>query len=208
MPGASIDRLVDLLTTYRPVGAFNQYRDVHPGLDRCDAASIRVRNLCLYLERFSGARFILVGEAAGYAGCRFTGIPFTSEAQITGPEALPWTRGMGLIASSLRDQPWREASAQAVWRALGDRADCLLWNAYPWHPYRPARPLSNRAPGREARAGSEALCWLLAELPRARPVAVVRTAQGVLSRLGICAHYLRHPSHGGARAFEAGLAAL
>ena len=75
------ERLFDMLVAYRGSRAFNQYRDVHAGLDRPAGAAVRRRNLRRYLEAFVSARFVLVGEAAGYAGCRFSGIPFTCEAQ-------------------------------------------------------------------------------------------------------------------------------
>jgi len=77
----NFDRLFELLTAYHDPGSFNQYRDVHPELDLPRGAVVRRHNLRCYLEAFAGARFVLVGEAAGYAGCRFSGIPFTCEAQ-------------------------------------------------------------------------------------------------------------------------------
>jgi hypothetical protein len=197
-----------LLTAYAAANAFNQYRDVHPGLDRPDAAEIRTRNLRRYIELFAGARILLIGEAAGYAGCRFSGIPFTSEAQIAGTTPIAWTLDQGLLPSSARENPWDERSARIVWGALGERRDCLLWNAFPWHPFGASGPLSNRSPGRDAQAGVEVLRCLLAGWPHAQPVAVGRVAHTALAALGLPAPYIRHPSHGGRRAFEAGLAAL
>ena len=67
--------LLDLLVAYRGERAFNQYRDEQPDLDIAGGAATRRRNLCVYLDAFAGARVVLVGEAAGYAGCRFSGIP-------------------------------------------------------------------------------------------------------------------------------------
>ena len=53
---------------------FNQY-----------AASSRLeRRLAGYLERTCTAQLLLVGEAAGYRGARVSGLPFTSERQLTG----------------------------------------------------------------------------------------------------------------------------
>jgi hypothetical protein len=204
----NIDRLMGLLAAYAPARAFNQYAQTHPELDRPDAVDVRTRNLCRYLELFSGARLILIGEAAGYAGCRFSGIPFTCEAQICGPAPITWAIDQGLRASSSRESPWDERSARVVWGALGNRGDCLLWNAFPWHPCGASGPLSNRALGQELRPGIEVLRCLLAMFPGAQPVAVGRIAQRALAALGACAPYIRHPSHGGRSAFEAGLATL
>lgn len=202
-----IDRLFELLQAFRGEGAFNQYRDCDPSLDRPDGAQIRRHNLCRYLEAFAGASYVLVGEAAGYAGCRFSGIPFTGEVQIVGPEALPWTLGQGLRQSSY-GEPWRERSGQMVWQALSDRRDCVLWNAFPWHPYGQT-PLSNRRPKRaEMDACTEVLKHFLTLYPRAEVCAIGRVSEQKLHQLGIEARYVRHPAHGGKAAFVRGVAAL
>ncbi|MGD1994954.1 MAG: uracil-DNA glycosylase [Anaerolineae bacterium] len=202
------DRLFELLTAYRKPGVFNQYRDVHPTLDRPGAAAIRRRNLRCYLRAFADARFILVGEAAGYAGCRFSGIPFTCEAQCTGDQRLEWTSDLGLARSSAAPEPWAERSASMVWETLGGRTDCVLWNAFPWHPFDEDDPLSNRRPGGDLWDGLEVLRCLLCIFPVAEPYAVGRVAQRALQRIGVDAPYIRHPSHGGKTQFQAGLRAL
>ena len=203
----SVDRLLELLQAYRGEGAWNQYLDVDPTLERPDGAAIRRRNLRRYLEAFASASYVLVGEAAGYAGCRFSGTPFTGEAQIVGPECLPWARGMGFEQSSLGEL-WRERSGEMVWGALNGRRDCVLWNAFPWHPYGD-RPLSNRKPKRsELERAAEVLRCFLALHPRAQVYAIGRVSQDTLGRLGVDAPYIRHPSHGGKTAFERGVRAL
>jgi hypothetical protein len=204
----SQDRLFDLLAAYEKPGVFNQYRDVHPGLDRPGAAAIRRHNLRRYLEAFAGARFVLVGEAAGYAGCRFSGIPFTCEAQWTGDQPLAWTADVDLARSSAASEPWTERSASMVWEILEGRPDCVLWNAFPWHPFEVGGPLSNRRPGRDLWDGLEALKCLLSIFPAAEPYAVGRVAERALERIGVDAAYIRHPSHGGKKKFQAGVRAL
>ena len=202
------DPLFELLTSYRGSRTFNQYREANPELDRAHAAAIRLQNLRCYLETFSGARYVLVGEAAGYAGCRFSGIPFTCEAQLAGPQQLRWTAGKELAPSSSAATPWVERSATMVWQAIGQRKDCLLWNAFPWHPIGSSGPLSNRPPGRDVQDGLDALKYLLSLVPSARPYAVGRVAQHALAAIGVPAPYIRHPSHGGRREFRKGVAAL
>lgn len=202
-----LDQLFDLLLKFQGPGVFNQYRDRDPALDRPDAPTLRRANLCRYLERFGGAAYVLVGEAAGYAGCRFSGIPFTGEAQLVGPEPLSWTVGAGLAQTSL-DEPWRERSAEIVWPALDGRRDCVLWNAFPWHPFKDG-PLSNRRPrASELRQAADATRCFLSLFPKAEVLAVGRVSQGALQALGVEARYIRHPSHGGKRAFTEGVAAL
>jgi uracil-DNA glycosylase family 4 len=132
-----------------------------------------------YLAARDEAELVLVGEAAGYRGARVSGIPFTSESQLTG------------LGPS-------EATATIVHRvlgALGVEDEVLLWNVVPTHP---GSETSNRRP---TRSEVEAAAPFLVELTGGRSaIAVGRLAASVLE-----APYVRHPSHGGAAAFEAGL---
>jgi hypothetical protein len=138
-----------------------------------------------YLERKRRASVVLVGEAAGYRGARISGIPFTSERQLTG-------RGPA------------EASATIVHRVLAELGvddDVLLWNVVPTHPHEPGRPYTNRRPSRVEVDVS--FRFLEGAARGRRVIAVGRLAQEMTG-----APYVRHPSHGGAEAFRAGLAAL
>jgi len=70
----------------------------------------------------------------------------------------------------------------------------------PTHPHRPGEPRSNRPP---SRGEIDAAAGFLSQLrPGRRVLAVGRLAH---ERLG--GAYIRHPSHGGASEFRAGLAA-
>jgi hypothetical protein len=135
--------------------------------------------LCEYLESRADAEVVLVGEAAGYRGARISGIPFTSERQLTGSGPA-------------------EATATIVHRVLaqlGVEHEVLLWNIVPTHP---GSETSNRRP---TRAEVEAASPFLDELTRGR----VAIAVGRLAAAALDAPYVRHPSHGGAAEFEAGL---
>jgi uracil-DNA glycosylase len=145
-------------------------------------APVRRQRLAAYLEACQGAPWILVGEAAGYRGARVSGIPFTSERQLTG--RLPG-----------------EATATIVHRVLSDLGvaeQVLLWNLVPTHPHAPGSALTNRAPTRAEIAAARPF---LAELTRGRRVIPV----GRLAHTELGGAYIRHPSHGGAGAFHAGL---
>ncbi len=211
------DRLISLLTRDPVPGCsgrevFNQYRHTHDEHDLPDAPEIRLQNLRQYLGTIGGGAgvlYILVAEAAGYQGCRFSGIPMTSEAQLVGPGRLHWAREQEYRRSSARDRPWREPSATILWETLGERTDCLIWNAFPWHPIGKRGPLSNRRPrASEVAAGAEVLRCLLERYPAAVPVAVGRVAEQMLQELGRDPLYVRHPAHGGKREFVAGIRSL
>jgi uracil DNA glycosylase superfamily protein len=149
-------------------------------------------------------RLVLLGEAIGYRGGRFSGIAFTSERQLGGAAPLSWAAAAGCAATSRRSGLWTEPSATAVWRALGgEPGGVLLWNAFPWHPWGARGPLSNRRPEtRWLERNLHVVEALLAATPRARVVAVGRTAESCLLRLGVPdPPALRHPAHGGAAVF-------
>jgi uracil-DNA glycosylase family 4 len=147
-----------------------------------EGAALRRERPVRYLQERRGARLLLVGEAPGHRGARVSGIPFTSERQLTG--ASPG-----------------EATATIVHRVLAELGlaeDVLLWNVVPTHPHLPGRPETNRRPtALEIEAGAS----FLGELARGRRVlAVGRVAHRVLGGA-----HIRHPSRGGARAFREGL---
>lgn len=190
----------------------NPYRDVVAGLDRPAAARRRRTNLEAYLDRVGRPRLVLVGEALGYRGGRFSGIAFTSERQLVGgaPWQVPWG-GEPFSATSRNPQLWLEPSGSVVWGALGGQAaGVLVWNAFPWHPWGARGPLSNRTPERRLfLANLHVLERVLAEVAPARIAAVGRTAEAALETLGVReVTRLRHPSHGGAAIFRRQLAPL
>jgi uracil-DNA glycosylase len=166
---------VERLAAARIGETFNQYARA-PAL--CE-------RLAAYLARRAEAPILLVGEAAGYRGARVSGLPFTSERQVTGKGPA-------------------EATATIVHRVLADlglEEQMLLWNVVPTHPHRRGDPRSNRPPTRAEVADASGFVNELAR--NRRVVSVGRVAERTLG-----APYVRHPSHGGAEAFREGLARL
>jgi uracil-DNA glycosylase len=164
--------LVERLAAARIGSTYNFYGD------GARAPVLRER-LARYLERRTRASILLVGEAPGYRGTRVSGIPFTSERQLTGAGPA-------------------EATASIVHRVLGElglEEDVLLWNVVPTHP---GDRGSNRRPSRaEVDAG----------LPFAHELAAGRLVVpvGRVAHAALGGPYVRHPSHGGGAAFARGL---
>jgi uracil-DNA glycosylase len=166
---------VDELARARIGTTFNQYRQG----PRAPLLRARLR---AYLAARERAPVLLVGEAAGYRGARVSGIPFTSERQLTG-------RGPAEATASI---------VRRVLRELGLEREVLLWNVVPTHP---GTASSNRLPSRaEVVAGAQ-----FAERLAAGRVAI---AVGRVAERALAASYVRHPSRGGARDFRAGLVEL
>jgi Uracil DNA glycosylase superfamily len=163
------DDLVSRLAAASIGETYNQYA----------ASPLLCARLGSYLEARRDTQIALVGEAAGYRGARISGIPFTSERQLSGTGPA-------------------EATATIVHRVLaelGVEDEVLLWNVVPTHP---GSETSNRRP---TRAEVEDAAAFLCEVTRGRTtIAVGRLAATVLD-----APYVRHPSHGGAAGFEEGL---
>lgn len=168
----SAEAFVARLGAARIGTTFNQY----------SRSRLRRQRLIAYLDTHLDAPVLLVGEAPGYRGARVSGIPFTSEQQLT------------------RSGP-AEATATVVHRVLvelGLEESVLLWNVVPTHP---GTATTNRAPTREE---------IAAGLPFARALAAGRrvVAVGRLAHAALGGPRVRHPSHGGAREFRAGLIEL
>ena len=190
-PAASTDEL------------FNPYRDRCDDLDRPEAPACRRENLRSYLDRFETAPpLFLLLEAPGPWGCRFSGVPVTSESQLTDPE-FP----IDGTATSQKDVPITEYSASIFWRVLQPYfPHFFVWNSLPLHPHNPDDPLSIRTPRRsEVRAWHDLLQALLDALDPDRTVGVGRKGERALDEVGAAPTYVRHPSQGGANKFEAGM---
>jgi hypothetical protein len=155
------------------IGAtFNFYREG-------GRARLLKRRLAGYLAARQHARFLLVGEAPGYRGARVSGLPFTSERQLTG--AGPAEATATIVRATLEE--------------LGLEEDTLCWNVVPTHP---GTETANRRPTTaEIAAGRR----FLEQLARGRSVHAV----GRVAQVATGAAYVRHPSHGGAEAFRGGL---
>jgi hypothetical protein len=182
---------------------FNPYRDRREDLDVDDAPSIRRANLRAFLDCYDTAPpLFLLLEAPGPWGCRFSGVPITSEAQLGNSEFLIDGR-----RTSRAEEPHTEYSASIFWRVCRPLfPHFFVWNSVPLHPHDPGEPLSIRTPRRtEVREWQPLLTGLLDTLAPDRIVGVGRKAERALDEAGADPTYVRHPSQGGATKFEAGI---
>ena len=198
----SLSRFLGTLQQDTPPGVFNPWCEYDQTTDVSRAAPRdRIDRLVAHLT--SKPRYILIGEAAGYQGCKVSGIPFTSERLLNEGSIPRIACGTRLTS---RERPWSEPSATVVWGTLHRLAiaeHTVLWNAFPWHPHKSGEPHSNRTPTpAERAAGVPVLRAFLELFPRAQVFAVGRNAEAALLELDIAATALRHPSMGGATRFR------
>ena len=202
---------------------FNPWRDwdERDRSPKREMPALRRENMAAYLEaRERSARFLLLGEAPSHRGCRFTGIAFCSETELVKKHELVARRPLALTSRDAETKPQRERSAAVIWGEIeraGAAHEVVLWNAFPWHPYRapaqageatvgPCGPTSNRKPRRtEVADGRAALAALLACFRHKLEIfAVGKVAEEALERWPefACSGYMRHPAQGGEAKFR------
>jgi len=177
---------------------FNPYRD-----------SKVANNIKVYFEYILERQddyVLLIGEAPGYAGCRITGIPFTSGVRITN-SCLD-------IFKSLKDKIYlstieSEKTATIVWEYLEQKNKLpIFWNSFPFHPHDNKDELSNRPPTNEEIEEGKYFIETLIELFEPKVIAAIgRKGEQTLNDIFPDKHiqYIRHPSRGGKSDFLAGI---
>lgn len=186
-------------------GLFNPWGDYCPDHEPHNGPERKLARLAAHLD--CAPELILVGEAAGYRGCRHTGIAFSSEAQLceTGLPRLPVEPRL-----TRRHIPYRESSATIVWGALEDlrlSETTILWNAVQLHPHREADRNSNRTPRQAEMAfGAPAMHILAQAFPTVPIVAIGGKAEKLLKAMKVPTFAsVRHPAKGGTSEFRAGM---
>ena len=222
MSKESIESFVRLLKQ-SPAGAvFNPWWQVDKQNDiGRNAPLIRRNHLRAYLrKRLGKAKVAVTGEALGYRGGHFSGIPMTSERILLGkkenagikPEYV-FSSVKAMRTSKPEECPagFSEPTATIVWGSflrLGLKPEeFVLWNAFPWHSFNPRRGLlSNRVPNKSERsAGLSVLSAFLDLFPCEEIIALGNIAASQLQELNVESHRVRHPASGGARLFRQGI---
>ena len=223
MSGNELNEFLRLLRKSPSGAVFNPWWKVDEHNDiGGHAPAIRRQQLRAYLqERRGSAKVAVIGEALGYRGGHFSGIPMTSERILLGrkTDIVPEHILLGIKprrTSQSRKCPdgFSEPTATIVWGALlrlGLKPDqFVLWNAFPWHSFEPDRGiLSNRTPNKsEGSAGLPVLKAFLELFPCEQVVALGKIAATQLEKLDVDAQCIRHPASGGAKLFRQQIAAL
>ena len=189
------------------------------------APGIRLNNLRSYLSaRLQSAEVIMVAEAVGYQGGRFSGIAMTCERTLLGRKprvpaeavfAGPKQRTSDVLAArsdSEREGGFNEPTATIAWSTMLELGVAperfVLWNSFAFHPHKPGAPLTNRTPtDREVMEQAAILDQFLALFPNRPIIAIGETAKRRLAELGQASGVqgVRHPANGGATAFREGM---
>ena len=194
-----------------PKTVFNPWRDYdeRDRAPRRGMPGIRRTNMQAYIEaRARTARVMLLGEAPSHRGCRFTGIAFCSEVELTQKADLVARRPLELTSVDSATKPVRERSAAVIWGELehaGCARDVFLWNAFPWHPYGDITTSNRKPRNREVEDGRDALRALMRCFTHKLEIfAVGKVAEEALARWPefTCAGYMRHPAQGGEARFR------
>jgi len=200
-------------------GVFNPWWESDKEHDiSTQAPSIRRRQLFYYLSERSGkAKYLLLGEAIGYQGGHFTGIPMTSERillcghkkrGILPEHVFTGIKPKRTSKASLKPSGFTEPTGTIVWghiiKSNSNPKDFILWNAFPWHPFKPERGLlSNRTPNiREFQSGIRILTKLIQITKVGNIIAVGEKSFNILNQVGINCIKVRHPANGGATKFR------
>jgi hypothetical protein len=225
MSDKSVEKFLLLLKNSPSGAVFNPWWQVDKENDIGPRApAIRRAQLFAYLcDRLGKARLGVIGEALGYRGGHFTGIPMTSERILLGRNKAVQMEAEDFFSSikprrtskSRKCQDgFSEPTASIVWNSLlrlGLAPDqFVLWNAFPWHSFNPQRGiLSNRTPTKkEWAAGQPVMKAFLDLVPCKEVVALGRVAAAQLKNLNVTAHYIRHPASGGAKLFRERIAEI
>lgn len=224
----SVSAFITELQRYHNKQAFNPWVDYEPSCDCANnAPAIRSDNLRRYLQLRRSAHYLFIAEGLGYQGGHFSGMAMTSERILLGfhPDIKPQAvlgeyqyrrtsnPNSELLNSTQKKYGFNEPTATVMWTTLAEHGvdpfDVVLWNIFPFHPYKQGNVLTNRAPSVEELAvGLVYAQQMLALVPQAVVVAVGQKSAKTLTQHGINCQAVPHPSMGGVNRFKAALALI
>ena len=209
-----VERFIALLQNSPVDGAvFNPWWEVDRENDiTSEAPRIRREQLTNYLQdRLGRASIALIGEALGYRGGHFTGIPMTSEPILLSQQQhnlVLSVQPRRTSKPSLAKDGFAEPTATIVWNSTRELEfqpyEFVRWNAFPWHPFqRQKGMLSNPCPNpAELDSGLPILNEFLNLFSCSKVIALGRFGAAQIVKAGFPPLAVRHPASGGARRFQ------
>ena len=222
----NIKRFIESLKQIALPKVFNPWQDYDPLYDINESApTIRSKQLADYLKpRLTKAKYLFLAEGLSYQGGKFTGIAMTSERMILGnhdkvdKKHVLSTIGIrtsnpGQLNQVCAKLGMAEPTASIVWSAILNNKispwQVVLWNIFPWHPYKGDQMLTNRTPEKgELELGFQYTKILIKMLPQDIRIITLgnKSWQTLPGSLQTITTKLRHPANGGAKLFNDGLA--
>jgi uracil-DNA glycosylase len=198
--------VTDIAKPQRP-GMFNPWSQTCPFDAVPYAWQARQARLVQHLQ-CPAPKLLVIGEAPGFRGCRYSGVPFTSEKLLL-DGAIPHVQYAQGHRITRGDRPMTEPSSTIVWKAMYEyqlAEHVVMFNAVPWHPEGTVGSHSNRTPTTDERQVGEHYLKQLLEIFNTLPVvALGNVASQNLTDIGIDHTKVPHPANGGAPAFRQGL---
>ena len=218
----TISSFIASLASYEGQLTFNPWTDTNVDYEVPGAVATRRQQLTDYLERrIHRAKILLVAEACGYQGGHFSGIAMTCERMILnfhpavdsemilGYQGKRTSRNDSsyIEKTTQREKGFNEPTDSVVWKACLEAGlapdEFLLWNIFPFHPYKKENLLSNRTPTEEELAVGLSYTKSLLSLTGPLPIfAIGKKSEITLSEAGFSVTGLRHPANGGANIFR------
>ncbi len=220
-----MENFVKQLQSYKGAETFNPWLDYDALYDiGPEAPEIRADNLLRYLTLRRNAKYLFIAEGLGYQGGHFSGMAMTSERILLGfhPTVSPkvvlgeWNYrrtsnpNCQLLNKKQREEGFNEPTATVMWGQLAQQGlspfQSILWNIFPFHPYKDGKVLTNRTPSKaELDIGIVYAKMLLELVPGMEVIAIGQKAAGTLAKYGVACNIVPHPSMGGANKFKAAI---
>ena len=217
-----IDDFILELQQYKGELVFNPWADYDPIYDKGSCApEIRANNSRRYLSMRQKAKYLFIAEGLGYQGGHFSGMAMTSERILLGNHPLiSATAVLGdytyertsnptcsLMNTKQQSEGFNEPTATIMWGELAKNAvspfEAILWNIFPFHPYKKTGLLTNRTPKpEELDIGIVYAKKLMEIVPNMEIIAIGQKSATTLANYGIQCKSVRHPANGGATEFK------
>jgi hypothetical protein len=221
---SQVDQFVDRLQEYRsngPVG--NPWVDYDRDFDIDEAPRHRSNHLRSYLNaRLNTAEALLIAEAPGYQGAKFSGIPMTCERTLLGHrrgvscadafdetiERYRTSRPPEALSKAVKLRGFCEPTAAYVWGHMANRPGLpkkiVLWNLFAFHPHEDTDTLTNRKPKDPEILRNQPVLEAFLRLFPDRPIlSIGNISKEYLTRWGHRYElFTRHPANGGGAVFR------